>query len=148
MRTEDIRRMTTLNIRNVEEGTARLLKSEAALRGMTLAQLLEWLAVAPSAEVIEALKAERDAFDDDAKVLDAQLVEAREANLALRAKAEVAVLLLCRLQEWDHMQPPTADGPFWLAEIAKVVGERTPGVGAEQHARDALASAASTPVLP
>ncbi len=33
--------MTTLNIRNVDPQTARWLKSEAALRGLTLAQMLD-----------------------------------------------------------------------------------------------------------
>ncbi len=35
--------MTVLNIRNVNPQTARIFKSEAALRGMTLAQLLDVL---------------------------------------------------------------------------------------------------------
>jgi hypothetical protein len=45
----------------------------------------------------------------------------RERAMKAESALAEAENLLRRLQQWDHMQS-AADGPYWLSEIAKVVG--------------------------
>lgn len=48
------------------------------------------------------------------------LVYQKRAAEHLRAPAEPAIELLCRLRDWDHL-PATADGSYWIKEIDAVL---------------------------
>lgn len=47
------------------------------------------------------------------------------ADHADAQRLQLAVALLRRLEQWDHMQS-AGDGPYWLSEIAKFLGEEKP----------------------